>query len=149
MYKTFKAFDKNSDGKISRQELLEGYKQMYKHLDERELMEEVDKVFRAADSDGSGEIDYSEWAVATINKRSVLQEDRLRGAFNMFDKDGSGSISADEIKSILGVGKKVGNEAVFDEILREVDVNGDGEISFEEFKMMMAKFLGKTYEQDY
>lgn len=119
---------------------------MYKNMDEKELLAEVEKVFLAADQDGSGEIDYTEWAIATINKRSILQDDKLRGAFSMFDKDGSGSISADEIKSILGVGKKVGNEDVFNEILREVDVNGDGEISFEEFKMMMTKFLGRTYD---
>lgn len=52
----------------------------------------------------------------------------------------------DEIKSILGVGKKVGNEKVFNEILKEVDVNGDGEISFDEFKIMMAKFIGQTFD---
>ena len=86
MYKTFKAFDKNSDGKISKEELIDGYKTMYKNMDQAEIIAEAEKVFKMADQDGSGEIDYSEWAVATINKRSILQEDKLRGAFNMFDK---------------------------------------------------------------
>lgn len=39
------------------------------------------------------------------------------------------------------MGKKFGNESIWDEIIKEVDINGDGEISFEEFKVMMAKFL--------
>ncbi len=59
----------------------------------------------------------------------------------MFDKDGSGSISADEIKTVLGVGKKFGDEKVWDEIIKEVDINRDGVICFDEFKYMMSKFL--------
>lgn len=61
-------------------------------------------------------------------------------AFNLFDKDGSGSISADEVKSVLGVGKNI-DEKIWNEIVREVDENGDGEISFLEFKIMMEKLL--------
>ena len=142
MYKTFKAFDKNGDGRISREELIEGYKRMYKNQDEETVVAEAERLFALADVDGSGEIDYSEWAVATINKRSVLSETKLRQAFDMFDKDSSGSISAEEIKSVLGVGKKAGKEDIWDDIVKEVDVDGDGEISFEEFKQMMLKFLG-------
>jgi calcium-dependent protein kinase len=61
-------------------------------------------------------------------------------AFSMFDKDGSGSISADEVKSVLGVGKNV-DEKLWLDIVKEVDANGDGEISFSEFKIMMEKLL--------
>jgi Ca2+-binding EF-hand superfamily protein len=42
---------------------------------------------------------------------------------------------------VLGVGKKFGNENIWNDIIKEVDVNGDGEISYEEFKVMMQKFL--------
>lgn len=52
--------------------MIEGYKKMYKNMDEKEIVAEAEKVFKMADQDGSGEIDYSEWAVATINKRSIL-----------------------------------------------------------------------------
>ena len=41
-------------------------------MDEGEIIEEAERVFKLADQDGSGGIDYSEWAVATINKRSIL-----------------------------------------------------------------------------
>lgn len=59
----------------------------------------------------------------------------------MNKQDGSGSISASEVKEVLGVGKVLSNDAIWDEIIKEVDVNGDGEISYEEFKIMMHKFL--------
>ena len=45
---------------------------MYKNMDEDEIVAEAEKVFKMADQDGSGGIDYSEWSVATINKRSIL-----------------------------------------------------------------------------
>jgi len=64
--------------------------------------EEVDKILRVADIDGSGEIDYSEWLVATLNRRSLISDEKLQIAFSFFDKDGSGSISVDELKEVLG-----------------------------------------------
>jgi len=102
--------------------------------------EEVDKIMRIADADGSGEIDYSEFVVATINKRKLLSDEKLVTAFKLFDKDGSGSISASEVKDVLGVGKNI-DEKIWNDIILEVDANGDGEISFEEFKIMMQKLL--------
>ena len=81
--------------------------------------------------------------------RTMLSDKRLQEAFKLFDKvisyltfqDNSGSITASEIKDVLGVGRKVGDEKVWDTLIAEIDVNGDGEISFDEFKVMMTKFL--------
>ena len=124
--------DTNSDGKLNRQELITGYRQILGDMAE----EEVDRILKLADSDGSGEIDYSEWVIATIDKRKLLTDEKLQVAFSMFDRDGGGSISASEIKDVLGVGKNI-DENVWNDIIKEVDGNGDGEISFPEFKTMM------------
>jgi len=59
------------------------------------------------DVDKSGEIDFSEFVTATVNRSNLLSEDKLRSAFNIYDKDKNGSISIDEIKEVLGVGKKI------------------------------------------
>jgi len=55
-------------------------------------------MFNKVDADGSGEIDYSEFVVATMNDKALLSSDKLQTAFKMFDKDGGGTISNDEIK---------------------------------------------------
>jgi calcium-dependent protein kinase len=136
LQKTFKALDKNSDGKLSREELIDGYRKTMGDLAE----DEVDRIIKAADTDGSGEIDYSEWIVASIDKKRLLTDDKLKIAFNVFDRDGGGSISPQEIKETLGVGKKI-DERVWNDIVKEVDPNGDGQISFDEFKQMMTKLL--------
>jgi calcium-dependent protein kinase len=77
LQKAFKALDKNSDGKLSRDELIEGYRKIYGELAESE----VDKILARVDSNHSGEIDYSEWIVATINKEKLLSREKLRAAF--------------------------------------------------------------------
>ena len=74
--------------------------------------EEVDRIFALVDVDNSGEIDFSEFVTATVNRGNLLQEEKLRAAFGYYDKDDSGSISVDEIKSVLGVGKQI-SEAVW------------------------------------
>ena len=51
----FKSLDKNQDGKLSREELIDGYRNIYGEMAE----EEVDKILQRVDADGSGEIDYS------------------------------------------------------------------------------------------
>lgn len=86
--------------------------------------------------DHSGEIDFSEFVTASVNKTNLLQESKLKAAFDYYDKDGSGSISVEEIRDVLGVGKNITRE-VWDQVVLEVDENGDGEVSFEEFKIMM------------
>lgn len=77
---------------------MEGYKTIYGVMDDEQIAREVDQIFKTADVDGNGELDYSEWQVATINKTQILQEEKLKGAFMLFDKDSSGTISASEVK---------------------------------------------------
>ena len=100
--------------------------------------EQVDEMFAQVDADGNGEIDYSEFVVATMNEKSLLSNNKLHTAFKMFDKDGGGSISTDEIKQVLSFGQSL-DEAVVAQIIEQVDANGDGEISYEEFAAMMLK----------
>ena len=82
-------------------EVLKGYEQFYGDL----AKEEVDRIFALVDVDNSGEIDFSEFVTATVDKNKLLQEEKLKEAFQYYDADGSGSISTDEIKKVLGVGK--------------------------------------------
>lgn len=117
--------------------MIVGYRKTYGEFAE----EEVDKILKLADIDGSGEIDYSEWLIATMNKKSLISEDKVRNAFNFFDKDGSGSISVDELKEVLGVKKRLVDEEVWNELINEVDRDGNGEIDYDEFKFMMNKLI--------
>lgn len=133
--KIFKALDKNGDGKLSKDEIYEGYENYFgKHLDR----DDIDKMFAAVDTDESGFIDYSEFVIASMNEKQLLTNEKLQAAFKMFDKDNSGMISAAEIKEVLGFGKSISEDAV-NMMIKQVDDNNDGEISFAEFSSMMKQ----------
>jgi len=55
-------------------------------------VEECDRIFKLVDVDQSGEIDFSEFVTASVNKNELLKDEKLRAAFNVYDKDNSGSI---------------------------------------------------------
>jgi calcium-dependent protein kinase len=133
----FQQFDKNGDGVLSKDEIIEGYKS---YLGEFEAEKEAERIMQEVDMDQSGTIDYNEFILATLNRQKVLNKEKLEATFKMFDKDGNGKISADEIRSILGA--STSDKSALESIINEVDSNGDGEISLVEFKEMMLKFLG-------
>ena len=55
--------------------------------------EAVDNIFRAVDIDGNGDIDYTEFIMATMNERDLISKKNVRAAFRLFDKGGTGSIT--------------------------------------------------------
>ena len=66
-----------------------------------EAIRDVEAVFKEVDYDGGGTITFSEWIVASIDKESLLTEEKLIKAFNLFDADGGGTIDIVEVKRTL------------------------------------------------
>ena len=47
---------------------------------------EVEGIMKKADADGSGTIDYSEFVMACVNLKNLLNKEQLKNAFSQFDK---------------------------------------------------------------
>ncbi|TNV82197.1 hypothetical protein FGO68_gene11040 [Halteria grandinella] len=140
LQKTFEALDTTKDGRLSREELLDGYTKLMGQV-AAEL--EVERIMNSVDVDKNGTIDYSEFITATMNKDKLLTGERLKNAFDYFDKNKSGFINLQEIKMMLDHGRMI-DERVWKELIQSVDLNGDGEISFAEFQKMMEQLIGKV-----
>jgi len=141
IYKTFNKFDENSDGKLTKDEMIKGLSTHLKNTP-HEIEKEVTEIFAKIDNDNNGYLDYEEFARAAIDKKIFLTDSILKFAFNYFDKDGSGDITVNELKTVFCIdGDEATTEKILTNIIRSIDVNGDGEISFEEFKLMMVKIL--------
>lgn len=128
----FMSMDLNGDGTLSLQEIEEGLKGKENAVQLMEMM-------KAADTDESGEIDYTEFITATIDRNIYMNKKYLKQAFDGFDADGSGKIDKEEMKALLG-GHGIDNIVPIEAIaaaLAEIDRDGDGEIDFDEFMEMM------------
>ena len=90
MRQTFLALDKDGNGSLTFEELQSG-------LGHKENSETLISLLKAADTDNSGFIDYTEFLAATMDQQMYMRDDYMRTAFNMFDQDGSGKIDKKEL----------------------------------------------------
>lgn len=73
---------------------------------------------------------------ATVDKKSLLGDEKLQAAFHYLDEDKTGKVSVSNLKKVLGKSVHC-TDKVWAGILKDVDLDGDGEIDFKEFKFMM------------
>lgn len=90
----FKALDINQDGSISLDELQVGLKD---HPNKTPLLE----ILKAADTDGSGDINFTEFIAATLDQNIFMNETYIRQAFDIFDANKSGKIDHDKLITLL------------------------------------------------
>ena len=141
--KLFNKIDINSDGKIEKEELIQGFEK-YWGISKEETKEKVDLIFANIDTDFNGFIEYEEFVRAAINPSIFMSQNYLKFAFNYFDRDSSGDITFEEIKKRFTQNAKNTNSKVDEElkqIFDSIDINGDGSISFGEFCKMMKNIM--------
>ncbi|KAD4178240.1 hypothetical protein R6Q59_021802 [Mikania micrantha] len=136
LQRIFQMFDKNGDGRITKQELNDSLENMNIFISGSDLVQMIEKI----DVNGDGCVDLDEFGelYKTIMDSREDEEDMME-AFNVFDQNGDGFIAVEELKSVLeSLGLKQGRKS--DDCRRmimKVDVDGDGKVSFSEFKQMM------------
>ncbi|PIO64043.1 EF hand [Teladorsagia circumcincta] len=115
----FREFDKNGDGKITREELEMALIQ----LGERPSSSHIEAIINQTDIDGQ----FPALRKTLLNPR---EERELREVFSVFDKNGDGMISGDDLLLLKqSLGKKP-SETDAREMIKEGDVDRDGLISF-------------------
>ncbi|CAD8071877.1 unnamed protein product [Paramecium sonneborni] len=130
---TFQSLDSNRDGVLSKEELIQGYKRIMKNQEQAEL--QAERILEEIDKNLSGQIDYSEFIMASINQTKILSQKKIEQAFRIFDLDGDGYITKQELEDVMGTL----NQDVWQLFLQETDHNKDGKISYQEFLKLFSK----------
>jgi Ca2+-binding EF-hand superfamily protein len=138
MQKLFARFDKDGDG-IDFAEV----QKILEKIDPSVSEAEATALFRRADADGSGVIDYQEFSDAVngtpldlsklVKRNDVSNADHVRKLFQQFDVDGDGQIDLVEIRAIAAeIDPSISAEDVA-AIFHKADTDGSGAIDFDEF----------------
>ncbi|XP_006652455.1 probable calcium-binding protein CML22 [Oryza brachyantha] len=146
--RVFELFDRNGDGRITREELEDSLGKLGIPVPADELAATIARI----DANGDGCVDVEEFGelyrsiMAGDNKDggagegAAEEEDGdMREAFRVFDANGDGYITVDELGAVLAsLGLKQGRTAEeCRRMIGQVDRDGDGRVDFHEFLQMM------------
>ncbi|RLM74135.1 putative calcium-binding protein CML17 [Panicum miliaceum] len=147
----FELFDKNGDGRITREELEDSLGKLGMSVPGDELASMIARI----DANGDGCVDVEEFgelyraimagggeggAGAGEGEAAGEEADEdMREAFRVFDANGDGYITVDELGAVLSsLGLKQGRTAEeCRRMIGRVDRDGDGRVDFHEFRQMM------------
>ena len=134
--KTFMAFDKDGDGLISKNDLMEQYKEAMSELSESEAENEVESLLKKLDLDKDGYINYTEFIRGAIDNKKVLSQENLKQTFKILNISHSGYISFKQLKEMLGA--RLVDEDLWQKILDDV---GHGQEEFIPLKKLQDIIL--------
>lgn len=96
LIKQFQALDKDGNGVLTKQELIQGYEKVLN--DKFKAISIVENIFDDIDQDQSGQVDFTEFISACLNKEKQLSREKIEQAFKLIDVDNNGQITKLEIE---------------------------------------------------
>ena len=108
---------------------------------------EIESIINNIDYHENGQINYTEFLVATLEIKRILSDKKLKALFKQFDTDGTGNITREDIvKSMNKMGHGITQEEL-EETMAQHDIKHDGQISFIEFKALILD-LGNVQDAE-
>ena len=134
----FYKIDKNSDGKINKDDLI----QAYEEAGDKIKSEEIQHIINMVDFDKSGFIDYQEFIRVCIPEDRLFTKDNLKAAFDLFDNEKKGKIKYMDVVKALEDENKI-NGKMIESLKKEVSSFGNEIMNFDKFYNTMVDLSKK------
>ena len=128
----FYKIDRNTDGKITKEDLLNAYEEAGEKITKNELEEIINSV----DFDKNGFIEYEEFIRVCIPEDRLFTDPNLKNAFDLFDTEKKGSITYMQVVEALEREDKI-NGKMIELLKKEVTKMGNELLDYEKFKNLM------------
>eukprot|EP01050_Picozoa_sp_SAG11_P008898 SAG11_NODE_806_length_7093_cov_1.965379_2_plen_262_part_00 len=145
----FDQIDGDSDGQLTKKEIKKGLTSIKSGFG---LSVNAKDLFKAADEDGDGRLDKSEFYEYMRSKLPEHAADAFRHKcdeiFRQCDKNGDGMLSLKELKKGIGALKTTGLAKTAKQIFKEADTDSSGELDMEEFYRFMHEQIIVPQEKE-
>lgn len=126
---TFISLDTEKDGFLNFQDIEEGLRLAgFNH--EYKVINSI-----ISNLNPEGKINYSEFILATLESKCIIEEENIWNAFNHFAQKSEGRITAESLGAVLRTSGRDNLNAR--ELIQEVDKDHDGCLSFEDFRSII------------
>jgi len=130
---TFRVLDNDNTGTLTCEKMKRA---LQKHLGS--VPSDFDQIFHDVDSDGSGEMEFTEFIAAAMKSQQYRLQQVCWESFRTFDKRRTGRISVEDFKAVLqDLRTKDISNAEIDKLFSEADRNGDCAVDFDDWMAMM------------
>jgi len=139
---SFQAIDVDHSGFITASGLERALHFAGLNLAEEELKSKEYAELRATfDYLDEGKLNYTSFLMATLDKRKMINEERIYATFLHFDTGKTGFITVENLaQALIHAGMEVTQEEV-GQMLADFSFNSDRKITYEEFKTMLTSSL--------
>lgn len=145
--KMFNYLNTAHDGRLTKKQLMLGFKNMYSPEDIEIL---ISNSFNNIDNDANGYIEFEEFICAILDKNKFFTKNNIKHVFNAFIGNNTSNpnyIKASDFKKFIlekdEVNCKLEDELI-NNLVKEIDENYDGEISFSEFYNMIKNLSNRV-----
>lgn len=109
---------------------------------------DVQRILSAADIDKDGELDFTDFVTAAIDKQNLITQANLEGVFKLLDRDQKGYASQDDIGKLLGAtynfnDQRIDDDEKTEDIMSQFDNNSPSRVNKDVFFAHMYAALDK------
>lgn len=141
----FKAMDRDGDGQLSKEELIEAYS---KSMAPGSAARLVEHIMTTVDTDHNGHISYSEFLSAMESPKILFTKENLAHVFSVLTSGKNTFIRVKDLQTRIKGKDQQATAQMWEELCRDNHINGDTQLRLRDFVKIMMTIASSVEEQD-